>query len=52
MFNLQRIVATVLVALTLSPSIAAAKNFCVTGFPNANFIMVGKGFTIHQDKAS
>jgi|SRR5208282_1369066 len=32
--------------LMLTPGIVLAKNYCVGGFPNANYILVGLGFTV------
>jgi hypothetical protein len=34
------------VVLLLVPSVAQAKNFCISGFPNPNWLLVGKGFVV------
>ena len=45
MSYLRRGIVGVLAVLALSPGVVWAKNFCVTGFPNSSFVLVGKGFT-------
>jgi hypothetical protein len=32
--------------LTLAPSAALAKNYCISGFPNKSYSLVGQGFTL------
>lgn len=34
------------VVLLVVPSVAQAKNFCISGFPNPNWLLVGKGFVV------
>ena len=46
MSYLQRGLASILMLAVFSPSVALAKNFCVTGFPNSSFVLVGVGFTV------
>src|SRR5579871_4063296 len=46
MSYLRRGLASILMLAVLSPSVALAKNFCVTGFPNSNFVLVGLGFAV------
>lgn len=45
MSYLRRAMVGVLAVVALSPSVVWAKNFCVAGFPNGNFVLVGEGFT-------
>jgi hypothetical protein len=46
MIRLKLVVSPILLALALAPSVASAKNFCVTGFSNSGFVLVGKAFTV------
>src|SRR5271167_2678674 len=32
--------------LILAPGVAGAKNYCIGGFPNITYILVGQGFTV------
>jgi hypothetical protein len=38
--------AGVATILLLAPGLASAKNFCISGFPNPSYIMLGQGFTV------
>jgi hypothetical protein len=32
--------------LVFAPGVAGAKNYCISGFPNGTFVLVGVGFTV------
>ena len=46
MSRLRAVMAGVATILLLAPGLASAKNFCITGFPNSSYIMLGQGFTV------
>lgn len=46
MSKLRACIAGFVAALFLVPSLALAKNFCVSGFPNSSYILVGIGFKV------
>jgi hypothetical protein len=46
MSNLRSVLVGVLAMVALSPAVAMAKNYCITGFPNSAFVLVGEGFTV------
>jgi hypothetical protein len=46
MRRIRKGLAGLVVALLLAPSIAQAKNFCISGFPNPTWLLVGNGFVV------
>ena len=46
MRRIRKGLAGLAVALLLAPSIAQAKNFCISGFPNPTWLLVGNGFVV------
>jgi hypothetical protein len=46
MRQIRSALAGLAVVLILVPSVAQAKNFCINGFPNPSWLLVGKGFVV------
>jgi hypothetical protein len=46
MSYLRSVLVGVLTMVAMSPAVAMAKNYCITGFPNSSFVLVGEGFTV------
>ncbi len=46
MSRLRVVMAGVATILFLAPGLASAKNFCIGGFPNPSYILLGQGFTV------
>ncbi|MGC1341360.1 MAG: hypothetical protein WA854_03495 [Candidatus Binataceae bacterium] len=46
MSRLKAVMAGIAAVLFLAPGLASAKNFCIGGFTNTSYILLGQGFTI------
>jgi len=46
MYKLRAGIAGFVTLLILTPSVVLAKNYCISGFPNPSYILVGIGFTV------
>ncbi len=46
MYKLRAGIAGFVTLLFLTPGVVLAKNYCISGFPNTNYILVGQGFKI------
>ena len=41
-----KLIAAAVALLPLAPAAALAKNYCISGFPNTSYTLVGQGFTL------
>ncbi|HUY26272.1 MAG TPA: hypothetical protein VMV27_02525 [Candidatus Binataceae bacterium] len=46
MHKLQAGIVGFITLLILTPGVVLAKNYCISGFPNASYILVGQGFKV------
>jgi len=44
--NLRKWLPITIALMTFAPTAALAKNFCISGFPNTAYILVGKNFAV------
>jgi hypothetical protein len=46
MHNMRRWLSITIALMTFAPGAALAKNYCISGFPNTSYVLVGKAFTV------